>query len=224
MLLFLLSLLPRSLASLFGCLLNIEPFLMATSSAALQSADLIYLRDLYVSAIVGEDAWHRPNRQQPVVTTLSLHADVMLAGKLDDVSKTINYGNLCKAVMAKLQDTDAFESLEDLSDVIATTAFQASDIASMIECTIILPKGSLLAEGVGISSSYRRDVEKQQSHRMQMSFMVKKLRVACIIGVNAHERIEKQMVVIDTRFQKYPFRRRLSYVSVIAGIVNVSRK
>lgn len=196
---------------------------MATSSAALQCADLIYLRDLYVSAIVGEDAWHRSNRQQPVVITLSLHADVVLAGKMDDVSKTINYGKLCKAVMTKIQDTGTFESLEDLSDVITTTAFRASDLASTIDCTIILPKASLLAEGVGISSSYRRDVEKKQSHRTQMSFMVKKLRVACIIGVNAQERIEKQMVIIDTRFQKYPFESRLSYASVIAGIVNVSR-
>ena len=196
---------------------------MAASGATPQPSDVVYLRGLHVSAIVGEDAWHRANRPQPVVVNLSLHTDVVLAGKMDDVSKTVNYGSLCKSVMAKIQDTRSFKSLEDLTDVITTMAFQSSDMASMIECTVLLPKASLLAEGVGASSSYERKLGGTQGNRMQISIFVKKLRVTCIIGVNAHERVEKQTVVINMRFHSYSFERTLSYAAVIERIVRVSQ-
>ena len=37
------------------------------------------------------------------------------------------------------------------------------------------------------------------------AWVIKGLRAACVIGVNAHERLEKQIVVLDVRFAREGF-------------------
>ncbi len=61
-----------------------------------------------------------------------------------------------------------------------------------IRVQVVLPKGALRVEGgVGVETLFVRDEVVQQT------LMVKELTVPCVIGVNAHERLEKQIVVIN---------------------------
>ena len=76
-----------------------------------------------------------------------------------------------------------------------------------------LPRGALLTEAVGVCRE-RFDDEIEQL------FFIKHLKVPCVVGLNDHERIYTQEVLIDI---KMPADERIlnNYTSVIAMIASV---
>ncbi len=162
-------------------------------------SDTIYLRNLHLNAAIGPDRWHRSGKEQPVVLSLRLTHNVVSAAAKDDVDMTLNYGILCKQVTQFVCGYQGKWALNECAYEVGKLAVTWAKQETWGELKdtkidILLPKGALRVEGgLGIEVSMQGYQVKAQT------LVVKELRVPCIIGVNDHEKVEKQMVVIDLR-------------------------
>ena len=165
--------------------------------------DCIYLRNLHLSAIVGKDAWQRPSKPQPLIISIKLFRDIADAGETDDISKTSNYGQICKDVQAFMQE--GFPNLRHLSRQLVFLAASKKWGARDLHITLTLPKGLLRAEK-GIQHELitgcqpRIFIEDSTTPLAQETWSINDIKLACIIGVNAHERLKKQIVVVSLKF------------------------
>ena len=166
--------------------------------------DSIYLRNLQLSAVVGSDAWRRPGKEQPVIISLHCGYSVSTAGTSDKVSDTLNYGSMCKVITSAIE-ANSWPSVGRL--VIDFPGFDFRwPVLSSGEVTVQLPKAILRAEGGlevrgTIKSDENGDGEDYQlvHNVVYWEWTVKRIRVACIIGVNPHERLQKQDVLVDIK-------------------------
>ncbi len=167
--------------------------------------DTVYLRDLELSAIIGPDAWNRPDKSQPIILSLQLQIDNTSTGNQDDIQNCFSYGQICKDVTAKLHGK-TFASIDHLTSELAGLADNWP--GEILKLQTLAPKGMVRVEGgFGKEFSLRRVETKTHGwktlnwHVMTHEWVVKGLKLACIIGVNPHERLEKQNVSIDLRIQ-----------------------
>ncbi|KAF2105001.1 tetrahydrobiopterin biosynthesis enzymes-like protein [Rhizodiscina lignyota] len=172
--------------------------------------DTIFLRNLTLSAIVGLDAWHREGREQPVVIDLRVSYDLRAAGASDAVSDTVSYSTIAKQLRATAAENSenggniydlSMKILEDILDVVDPKSETTEDQTQHdVYIGIRLPRASLLAEG-GIGYSYA--VTKATRYNLRDysdKFFVDGIKIPCIIGVNPHERLQKQNVIVDLTF------------------------
>ena len=165
--------------------------------------DVVYLQDIHMRAVVGLDAWHRGGREQSVILSLRIHIDIHQAAEADDVGKTVHYGDLRKAVTQTVSRTGGFETVRHLAVAIVHAALGHARLDGPVELNLTLPEGSLLADGVGVSLQGTRQSSGDQNVpggiqiTQQPVIFIRNLRLACILGVNPHERLEKQPVVIN---------------------------
>ncbi len=169
--------------------------------ARLRILDTIYLRDLQLSAIVGPDAWNRQDKAQLITLNLQLQLDTSNASISDDITHTFSYGHICKDVTAKV-DGKVFPSLNHLVIDIADLANNWP--GEILSVQAVAPKGLLRVDkGYGRNVLLRRvEVIDKGFRHLQwrvdtLGWFIKGLKLACIIGVNPHERLEKQSVSID---------------------------
>jgi len=163
-------------------------------------SDMIYLRNLHLNAVIGPDRWHRSGRSQPVILSIQLKYDLLKAAAKDDVAKTLNYGTLCQEVIEFFIDNTgtwvlhefAFQVCRLLMDWMFKVTRAEQERRVRVE--ILLPKGALRVEG-GLGVELLMTGTNVDSQFLT----VKELKVPCIIGVNSHERVEKQTVVIDLK-------------------------
>ena len=164
--------------------------------------DTISLRELHTTAIIGPDAWSRSGKAQPLVLSLFLTIDTSSAGASDDVNCTFSYGQMCKDVLAKVGGRD-FHTIHHLTSEIADLANTWP--GETLKITAMAPKALLRVEG-----GFGRDIVLRRREIGQMKslwdvdsheWFIQGLNIACIIGVNEHERLEKQMVSIDLRMR-----------------------
>ena len=165
--------------------------------------DRVILQHLALSAAIGPEAWHRPDRPQPVLLDLSMQTNIELAGDTDDVVHTIHYGYLCKAVTKVVERQKPFRSIKEFADEVSKAALGPGGGKHVAELTVTLPKAVLLAGGFGLSTM--RMIEKKGTDTEEMmvvseNVFVRDMKLACIIGVNPHERLEKQYVVLNLTF------------------------
>lgn len=188
-------------------------------------SDVIYLRNLHLNAAIGPDRWHRSGKEQPVILSLRITHNVVEAAAKDDVDKTLNYGMLCKEVTQFVSGYQGNWALNTCAHEVGmmARAWAEKDMEGEvkdIKVDLFLPKGALRVEGgVGIEWSMKG------YQAMDETLVVKELRVPCIIGVNAHERVEKQMVVIDLRMtdvRREDF--ELNGQSMVMAVVEVSQQ
>lgn len=154
--------------------------------------DVVYIKGVTFEAVVGPDAWHRPNKAQPVIVhvRLSPAAGLHAAAQEDDVGHTINYGTLYKSLMLSLAN-QIFESVQALYQTIrghlpATKSWTI---------TVNLPKAILLAEE-GVTFEWTSITGDDGVQLIAQSMQISKIISRCIIGVNSHERVEKQQLKI----------------------------
>ena len=164
--------------------------------------DTIWLRNFHTKAVVGPDAWNRPGKSQPIVLTLKLLIDTTSAGTSDEIAHTFSYGQMCKDVDS-LSDGH-FRGLDDLTSNLARIALAKQWPGESLEVALLAPKALLRVEGgLGRQVTFRKQrmeigAAKQPIwHQEKQTWLVKHLKVACIIGVNPHERLEKQQVTIN---------------------------
>ena len=172
--------------------------------------DGVWLENIQVSGIVGPDAWHRSGRPQPIHISVKVPVNYDEAGITDDLNGSIHYGKLAKSIMQLFDDQAApFASLEELVEAISKKALLEDAQARSLELVIDLPEALLLADGLGLST-YVSKIESppglDDESRLQdtgLKLYVKNLRLNCIIGINSHERREKQPVVVNLEFWNY---------------------
>ncbi|KAI4172514.1 MAG: hypothetical protein LQ343_003508 [Gyalolechia ehrenbergii] len=173
------------------------------SKAYLRQLDTIYLRNLSISAIIGPDAWGREGKVQPIVLNVRLKIDTTSASTSDDINDSFSYGQVCKEITAQL-DGKAFNNLQHLITVLTT--FAAFWPGEDTKLQALAPKALLRVEGgLEITHSIRKKDRYEENgvpqvrHVDTRSWSIKGLKLACIIGVNKHERLEKQSVNVDLR-------------------------
>ena len=172
--------------------------------------DGVWLEDIQVSGVVGPDAWHRSGRPQPIHISVKVPISYEEAGITDDLNGSIHYGRLAKSIMELFNDQAApFASLGELVEAISKKALLEFVQANSLELVINLPEALLLADGLGLSTHVSK-IEPppglDNESRLQSSGLklyVKDLRLNCIIGINPHERREKQPVVVNLEFWNF---------------------
>ncbi|KAL9577623.1 MAG: hypothetical protein Q9212_006249 [Teloschistes hypoglaucus] len=165
--------------------------------------DTIYLRNLNISAVIGPDAWGRKDKEQPVVLNIRLKIDTTTSSTSDDIHDTFSYGQMSKEITSQL-DGKSFNNLQHLITVLTT--FAAFWPGEDTKLQALAPKALLRVEGgLEISHSIRKKDRYEENgvpqvrHVDTRSWSIKGLKLACIIGVNRHERLQKQSVNIDLR-------------------------
>lgn len=175
---------------------------MASDPPARQG-DTVFLRNLKLSTAIGPDAWNRADRFQPIVISLQLQIDTTTAGIDDDLRSSFSYGQMCKDITAKV-DMKKFRNIDHLTSDLAALADKWP--GETLKLQALAPKAMLRVEGgFGREFSLRRmetetcGWKAMNWHVESHDWVVKGLMLACIIGVNPHERLDKQNLSIDLR-------------------------
>jgi dihydroneopterin aldolase/2-amino-4-hydroxy-6-hydroxymethyldihydropteridine diphosphokinase/dihydropteroate synthase len=180
--------------------------------------DCIFLRNLHLSAIVGEDAWGREGKIQPVIVSLQLRKNIYAAGQSDNINDTVSYGQMCKEIMEVVEVQNklgGFGSMDNLCNSIKELAVQWGGTAIYIR--VLLPKASLHASG-GIGLELIRSLPLHPK-QVTMSYLVNDLKLSCIIGVNAHEHLTKQVVIVNLQLASTQY--RLDYKRLTEDVTKV---
>ena len=167
--------------------------------------DIILLRNFHMRAVIGPDAWNRSGKAQPLVLTVKLLADTRVAGNSDEIVHTFSYGQMCKDVTV-LSDGQ-FRSIDDVTDGLAKVALANGWPGESLQISLTAPKALLRVEGgLGREVTLRKKrIDWQQTWSLERQvWLVRQLKLACIIGVNPHERLEKQQVTIDLQILGEP--------------------
>lgn len=95
----------------------------------------------------------------------------------------------------------------------------------MVELTVVLPKALLLADGFGLSVVLGRDPSPKAPSiapsLKEIHAFIRDMRVSCIIGVNPHERLEKQQVVINLKFELFNGELWTDYAKIAKAVADV---
>ena len=166
--------------------------------------DSICLRNLHLSAIIGNDAWNR-QKAQPVVLSVKLSTTITSAGATDDIRKTTSYGQICKDIMQAVEEkAEGHENIVEFNLYLFDLAREKLWGGQALQISILLPKASLRAEGgICLTTHYTYPSNDGTIGRGSRRFDISCLKIPCIIGVNAHERREKQLVVVDISLSEY---------------------
>ena len=164
--------------------------------------DIISLRDFHMTAVIGPDAWNRPGKLQPIVLSLKLLIDTISAGTSDDIAHTFSYGNLCKDIT--LLSDGNFCSIDDLTSNLVRIALSKNWPGESLQLSLLAPKALLRVEGgLGRDLTLRKQRIENGASKQHIwgwerhAWLIKEFKVACIIGVNPHERLEKQQITIN---------------------------
>lgn len=154
--------------------------------------DTVFLHGIRTDLIVGLDAWRRTGKPQPVVINIDLAPiDTLEATAFEDnVALTLDYGKLYKSLVKSLSN-QVFESLQHL--FMAIQSCLPPTKSSTIE--VSLPRATLLAEG-GLKIIRRILVSDETGPAVHQRLELSKILCNCIIGVNPHERLEKQRLIL----------------------------
>lgn len=175
------------------------------------TADKVILKGIRYEAIVGLDAWHRPNKSQPfeLEVHLSPRDGLIAAAEEDNVAYTIDYGKLYKSLNATISG-QSFASVHALYQTIRGAL---PDVNSWL-IDLSLPKAILGARN-GLRLTWNGAVDEGGMPSVVQIMNVEGLDCRCIIGVNTHERLEKQRLHIGLSI--WGAENRLS-PSMLAGV------
>ena len=164
--------------------------------------DTIFVKNIYVTAVIGLDCWHR-EKEQPALVTIRVPKNVEKAGKSDSIADTLDYRPIYKTVTA-LQTGKAYRSLPDFAKEICNRVGQLTETVSL-EVTVLLPKAVRQADGVQVEMRMQSTKGFGPSQIMYSEiYVVKGLRMECVLGVGEHERKEKQPVLLDLELRGPP--------------------
>jgi dihydroneopterin aldolase/2-amino-4-hydroxy-6-hydroxymethyldihydropteridine diphosphokinase/dihydropteroate synthase/2-amino-4-hydroxy-6-hydroxymethyldihydropteridine diphosphokinase/dihydropteroate synthase len=143
--------------------------------------------------VIGPDAWGRPNKVQPIILSLQLQIDRTAAGISDDIKDTFSYGQMYKDVLTEVEGKE-FQSIDhltsSLSELLNRWPGKILKIQALAPNSILRVEGGLAKEWYSL-----RGMQGLPDH----AWVIKGLKAACIIGVNPHERLEKQSVTMNLR-------------------------
>jgi D-erythro-7,8-dihydroneopterin triphosphate epimerase len=112
-----------------------------------ESLDRIYIRDLMVRCIVGIYPDERTERQD-VILNIMLEADLSRACASDDIGHTVNYKDLKKAILRRIEDSEFF-LIERMAEEIATIALAVEGVRR-VRVTVDKPGALRFARSVAV--------------------------------------------------------------------------
>lgn len=156
-------------------------------------SDEVIVKGIQFEAAVGLDIWHRPHKPQPVVLEIHLtpYGGLEACANEDSVAHTIDYGKLYKALKAGVFGQN-FESVTKLYQAIKQSIPETP--AWLIR--ISLPK-AILAAREGVEFTWTGETDSSGLVIVLQQMKIPGIECNCIIGVNSHERLEKQRLSID---------------------------
>ncbi|PGH23334.1 dihydroneopterin aldolase [Polytolypa hystricis UAMH7299] len=180
--------------------------------------DNIHLRNIQFPfpIIIGRDAWGRADKPQPATFSVRISYPSELitrSGKTDDVSLTLDYGKLYRTITSMVEERAGTEwNMAHLAGMIRTIGLSVMDSTvneameiplekqdawnpSEAEVWVHLPKASLRAQG---GLRFRSCMTRQSFTEAQgeEEWCIEDMQCSCVIGVNEHERQQKQVVVV----------------------------
>lgn len=200
----------------------------------LQNRDQVYIRNLRRDIIVGKDAWGRTGKTQPLFISLRIFVDKAIekAARDDDVTRSIDYSELCKVLKRDVHDE---VSLVHVAGRVAVScglhnpSQKPLDPISPYKLELTLPKAVLYSKkGLIYAWENYGSTHTDRSVFPNETFRIEEIECSCILGINPHERLEKQPVSIDLSFgtsrkgngQESPSRQILNcYQEVVKTIV-----
>jgi len=111
--------------------------------------DQIHIRDLLVHAIIGINPDERVTPQD-VVVNATLFFDTRAAGTSDDMSHSINYSTIAKAMYAHIE-TSQPGLVEKLVADLARICFETDDRIEEVEITAEKPGAVTYTRSVGVT-------------------------------------------------------------------------
>ncbi len=167
-----------------------------TDSMTASLQNCVFIKNLALSTVVGPDAWGNHGKPQPILISCRVHREIGPAGENDQVDDTLSYSQIVKDIKEVVsdyqRDRGGFTSARNLSETIFLKSYRRWG-AYAVCITIHLPKANLRAEGGFILTSMYHE---KLTDRLEES-IVSNFRIPCIIGVNPHERLAKQIVVVS---------------------------
>jgi dihydroneopterin aldolase len=159
--------------------------------------DKIIVQNLEITVNAGKDVWGRKKKQRALISvTVTLAKGFASASSTDTVdNSTIHYGLLSKAIQARFADENMeWMSTPLLSQYIGDSVRTVAEATSIhaIETNVCYLKGSMFGDAAGhITSSI-------ENGGLRSSVLyLRNVRIPCLIGVNANERLQKQPVVLN---------------------------
>lgn len=167
--------------------------MVSSSSAPALPSDKVLVTELALPVrLTSGDHWSRPSLPAPHLLSFALGHSLAASGATDTLPSTINYSSASKAV-AKVVDARDWPSLESCAQA-CVGELRAMGARGQVDVGLEAQK--LLVAGrtaVRLSSAAEGEATTAE-------MTVSEIVVRCIVGVNAQERLEKQLVRLDLSF------------------------
>ena len=189
--------------------------------------DIVFVDSIRVQAKIGHDCW------DPMYISMYLllkESYLDIAGKSDNLSDSIDYGDLAEKVRTFIKEkseseSPSFGSTDDLIQAVSERAFDlAKGAAAAVRVTIGAPKLMLPAGfSVDIITSTPTVIASKW-------VLIEDLILLVIIGVNSAERESKQQVIVNLLFEENtsplssPSSTVVNYQEVVAQLCEASFK
>jgi dihydroneopterin aldolase/2-amino-4-hydroxy-6-hydroxymethyldihydropteridine diphosphokinase/dihydropteroate synthase len=173
-----------------------------------QPRDTIRINDLVLTVpLLAGAIWPKTTGQaalQPILVSLSIPHSISSTASMDDLSHSVNYSLLCSLLRDSLNDKTApFETLESLSvrifDILLLrSGSDASSLPFLGEAClrVVQSRAPLNCKAVGIESVATTSSSESWSAGYVKHFC-EDLECSTIIGINACEREERQIVRVN---------------------------
>ena len=115
--------------------------------------DQIQITGLRIECIIGINDWEREVKQE-VIIDITLHADLSRAGESDDISDTINYRDISKAVQGHVE-ASTYGLIEAMARNIATICLAPEGVVR-VDVSVQKPGALRGADSVGVKISRER--------------------------------------------------------------------
>ncbi|KAJ7701750.1 Dihydropteroate synthase-like protein [Mycena rosella] len=173
--------------------------------------DTIRINDLLlIVPLLTGSVWPKPPGQavlQPVLISLSIPHNISSTATTDDLSHTINYSFLCSLLRDSLNEKiPPLGTLENLSTRIFDLLLSrsSSDAPSLTEARlrVVQPRAPLNCKAIGVESRATTSSGSRWSTGYVKHFC-EDLECSTIIGVNACEREERQIVRVNISIERW---------------------
>ncbi|KAF9260655.1 Dihydropteroate synthase [Marasmius fiardii PR-910] len=181
------------------------------------SSDLIRVNDLLLTVLLYSGSRWPPKSElptaQPILITLAIPHDIRNAAQTDDLSHSVNYSTLASTLRLSLSPPSntaaepAFRSLESIVfrafDLLLNSTAPSVPKLQGVHLKVVQKRPPLHVKNAGIEC--RVVVAKDASWLvLDVRHFVEDLECHTIIGVNAVERVEKQLVRINISTEWQP--------------------
>jgi dihydroneopterin aldolase len=174
------------------------------------------VRNLQTKLPIATDAWGRAGKLQPVLISCSVYLREVFgeASEKDEVTggSTVHYGSLSNAILeavAVFYGGSLRHIVERIRDSLVAEedrnveGLLTSKILNVLTITITLPKASLLGSGLSFTQSTTYDASSPKFTGVSYALKLQDLHIPTLIGVNANERLAKQMVVANVEVDRW---------------------